>query len=132
MVIIGGIQINGKVTSFFIPISTGFYLIAGLIGIIMNFNLNLIPEILATIIIFSFTGEAAVGGAIGTAIRFGVARCLFTNEAGFGSAPIATSITGVTIVMSVCGRTRVLKLALLQQHSVSSLKTQDRLLLQLD
>jgi alanine or glycine:cation symporter, AGCS family len=103
----------------------GFYLIAGLIVMIMNFNL--IPGALATIFTFAFTGEAAVGGAIGAAIRFGVARGLFSNEAGLGSAPIAAaaartdlpgrqalvsmtqvlfdtlvicSITGVTIVMS--------------------------------
>ncbi len=125
MVIIGGIKTIGKVTSFFVPIMAAFYLIAGLIVMIMN--LNLIPEAFATIFKFAFTGEAAVGGAIGAAIRFGVARGLFSNEAGLGSAPIAAaaartdlpgrqalvsmtqvlfdtlvicSITGVTIVMS--------------------------------
>ena len=87
----------------------------------------MIPEAFATIFKYAFTGEAAVGGAIGAAIRFGVARGLFSNEAGLGSAPIAAaaartdlpgrqalvsmtqvlfdtlvicSITGVTIVMS--------------------------------
>ncbi len=76
---------------------------------------------------YAFTGEAAAGGAIGAVIRFGVARGLFSNEAGLGSAPIAAaaaktdmpgrqalismtqvlfdtliicSITGITIVMS--------------------------------
>ena len=90
-------------------------------------NIELIPGAFATIFTFAFTGEAAVGGAIGAAIRFGVARGLFSNEAGLGSAPIAAaaartdmpgrqalismtqvffdtlvicSITGVTIVMS--------------------------------
>jgi AGCS family alanine or glycine:cation symporter len=67
----------------------GFYLIAGLIVMIMNFNL--IPGALATIFTFAFTGEAAVGGAIGAAIRFGVARGLFSNEVGLGSAPIAAA-----------------------------------------
>ena len=60
IVIIGGIKTIGKVTSFFVPIMAGFYLIAGLIVMVMNFNL--IPEAFATIFKFAFTGEAAVGG----------------------------------------------------------------------
>ena len=66
-----------------------FYIIAG--AIVMILNINLVPEAFATIFKFAFTGEAAVGGAIGAAIRFGVARGLFSNEAGLGSAPIAAA-----------------------------------------
>lgn len=125
LVILGGIKSIGRVTAFFVPIMALFYFIAG--AIVMIMNINLVPEAFATIFKFAFTGEAAVGGAIGAAIRFGVARGLFSNEAGLGSAPIAAaaartdmpgrqalismtqvffdtlvicSITGVTIVMS--------------------------------
>jgi AGCS family alanine or glycine:cation symporter len=124
-VILGGIKVIGKVTAFFVPIMALFYFIAG--AIVMVLNITLVPEAFATIFKFAFTGEAAVGGAIGAAIRFGVARGLFSNEAGLGSAPIAAaaaktdmpgrqalismtqvffdtivicSITGITIVMS--------------------------------
>ncbi|WP_438312699.1 alanine/glycine:cation symporter family protein [Sporosarcina sp. FA9] len=124
-VLLGGIKSIGRVTSFFVPIMALFYIIAG--AIVMVMNINLVPEAFATIFKFAFTGEAALGGAVGAAIRFGVARGLFSNEAGLGSAPIAAaaaktdlpgrqalvsmtqvlfdtliicSITGVTIVMS--------------------------------
>ncbi|MGI2329542.1 alanine/glycine:cation symporter family protein [Planococcus sp. YIM B11945] len=124
-VILGGITAIGKVTSYFVPIMALFYLVAGLI--IMITNLELILPAISTIFGSAFTGEAAVGGAIGAAIRYGVARGVFSNEAGLGSAPIAAaaaktdlpgrqalvsmtqvfidtliicSITGITIVMS--------------------------------
>lgn len=124
-VILGGIKTIGKVTSYFVPFMAFFYILAGLI--IMVMNLELIGPAIATIFNAAFTGEAAVGGAIGAAIRYGVARGVFSNEAGLGSAPIAAaaaktdlpgrqalvsmtqvfidtliicSITGITIVMS--------------------------------
>ncbi|MGO1060869.1 alanine/glycine:cation symporter family protein [Planococcus sp. FY231025] len=124
-VILGGIKTIGKVTSYFVPFMALFYIIAGMA--IMVMNLELIGPAFATIFSAAFTGEAAVGGAIGAAIRYGVARGVFSNEAGLGSAPIAAaaaktdmpgrqalvsmtqvfidtliicSITGVTIVMS--------------------------------
>ncbi|MBB4825378.1 AGCS family alanine or glycine:cation symporter [Sporosarcina luteola] len=125
LVILGGIKSIGKVTAFFVPIMALFYFIAGLIVVVLNFNL--VPDAFALIFKDAFTGQAIAGGAIGTVIRFGVARGLFSNEAGLGSAPIAAaaartdmpgrqalismtqvlfdtliicSITGVTIVMS--------------------------------
>ena len=125
LVILGGIKWIGRVTAFFVPFMAAFYILAG--GIVMVMNINLVPEALGIIFTYAFTGEAAVGGAIGAAIRFGVARGLFSNEAGLGSAPIAAaaaktdlpgrqalvsmtqvlfdtliicSITGITIVMS--------------------------------
>ncbi len=124
-VILGGIKTIGKVTSYFVPFMAFFYILAGLI--IMVMNLELIGPAVATIFSAAFTGEAALGGAIGAAIRYGVARGVFSNEAGLGSAPIAAaaaktdlpgrqalvsmtqvfidtliicSITGITIVMS--------------------------------
>jgi len=125
LVILGGIKWIGRVTSFFVPIMAFFYLIVGLI--IMAMNIDLIPAAFSLIFTDAFSGEAIAGGAIGTVIRFGIARGLFSNEAGLGSAPIAAaaaksdipgrqalvsmtqvlfdtlvicSITGVTIVMS--------------------------------
>ncbi|MGE7838701.1 alanine/glycine:cation symporter family protein [Viridibacillus arvi] len=125
LVILGGIQSIGKVTAVFVPVMAIFYLASGLIIIIMN--ITAVPEAFMTIIKMAFSGEAAAGGAIGAAIRYGVARGVFSNEAGLGSAPIAAaaaktdlpgrqalismtqvffdtflicSITGLTIVMS--------------------------------
>lgn len=125
LVILGGIKWIGRVTAFFVPIMAVFYILAGLI--VMVANINLVPEALGIIFTYAFTGEAAAGGAVGAVIRFGVARGLFSNEAGLGSAPIAAaaaktdlpgrqalvsmtqvlidtfiicSITGITIVMS--------------------------------
>lgn len=124
-VILGGVKMIGKVTSYFVPVMALFYIIAG--AAIMLTNLELIWPAITTIFSSAFTGEAAVGGAIGAAIRYGVARGVFSNEAGLGSAPIAAaaaktdmpgrqalvsmtqvfidtliicSITGITIVMS--------------------------------
>lgn len=125
LVILGGIKTIGNVTAFFVPIMAAFYLIAGLIIILTN--LPAIPAALGLIFTDAFTGAAVAGGAIGTVIRYGVARGVFSNEAGLGSAPIAAaaaktdmpgrqalvsmtqvfidtliicSITGLTIVMS--------------------------------
>jgi alanine or glycine:cation symporter, AGCS family len=124
LVLIGGIKSIGKVTALFVPVMAGFYLIAGLVVMIMNFDL--VPDAIGLIFTDAFTGEAVAGGALGTVIRMGVARGVFSNEAGLGSAPIAAaaaktdlpgrqalvsmtqvfidtivicSITGITIVM---------------------------------
>lgn len=124
LVLIGGIKSIGKVTALFVPFMAAFYLIAGLIVMIMNFDL--VPAAVALIFTDAFSGEAVAGGALGTVIRMGVARGVFSNEAGLGSAPIAAaaaktdlpgrqalvsmtqvfidtlvicSITGITIVM---------------------------------
>ncbi|MDQ0231650.1 alanine/glycine:cation symporter family protein [Metabacillus malikii] len=124
LVILGGIKSIGRVTAIFVPIMALFYLIAGLIVIISN--INLVPDAVVLILSDAFTGEAVAGGALGAVIRWGVARGVFSNEAGLGSAPIAAaaaktdypgrqalvsmtqvfidtivicSITGITIVM---------------------------------
>ncbi|WP_102347778.1 alanine/glycine:cation symporter family protein [Bacillus sp. Marseille-P3661] len=89
LVILGGIKSIGKVTAFFVPIMAVFYLIAGLLVMVMNFDL--IPAAFSLIFTDAFTGEAVAGGAIGTVIRWGVARGVFSNEAGLGSAPIAAA-----------------------------------------
>ncbi|HAA06750.1 MAG TPA: sodium:alanine symporter family protein, partial [Acinetobacter schindleri] len=89
LVILGGIKSIARASSFIVPIMAIGYVAGGLI-IIFN-NLELVGPALKMIFTYAFTGEAAVGGAIGAAIRYGVARGVFSNEAGMGSAPIAAA-----------------------------------------
>jgi len=91
LVIVGGIKRIGQVASKFVPFMTVFYVVSAIIVIALNFKG--IPSAFATIFHDAFTGTAATGGFAGAAvaqvIRMGVARGLFSNEAGLGSAPIA-------------------------------------------
>jgi alanine or glycine:cation symporter, AGCS family len=91
MVLIGGIQRIAQVAGKLVPIMVVFYISASLI--ILAMNAAEIPAALAMIVSDAFTGTAATGGfagaAVMAAIRFGVARGIFSNEAGLGSAPIA-------------------------------------------
>ena len=89
LVLLGGIRSIGRVTAFFVPIMAIFYVVGALIIILMN--LNLVLPAFGTIFNDAFTGSAVGGGLLGTAIRFGVARGVFSNEAGLGSAPIAAA-----------------------------------------
>ena len=89
LVILGGIKSISKASSIIVPVMALGYVIGGLI-IIFN-NLELVVPALKMIFTYAFTGEAAAGGAIGAAIRYGVARGVFSNEAGMGSAPIAAA-----------------------------------------
>lgn len=89
LVILGGIKNIGRVTSFFVPIMAIFYVLGGLLIIFMNFDQ--VPAALGLIFKDAFTGQAVAGGAIGAVIRYGVARGVFSNEAGMGSAPIAAA-----------------------------------------
>lgn len=89
LVILGGIKSIGKVTAYIVPFMALFYVVAGLIIVVMN--LNLVPTALGLIFSEAFTGNAIIGGGIGAAIRWGVARGVFSNEAGLGSAPIAAA-----------------------------------------
>lgn len=89
LVILGGIRSIGRVTSIFVPIMAILYVLGGLVIIISN--IQELPTALSIILSDAFTGQAAAGGAIGTVIRYGVARGVFSNEAGMGSAPIAAA-----------------------------------------
>ncbi|MCT2534440.1 sodium:alanine symporter family protein [Aquibacillus koreensis] len=89
LVILGGIKSIGRVTAFFVPIMALFYVIAGLIIIFLNFDL--VPAAFQTIFTDAFSANAVGGGILGTVIRYGVARGVFSNEAGLGSAPIAAA-----------------------------------------
>ncbi|SDI27852.1 alanine or glycine:cation symporter, AGCS family [Alteribacillus bidgolensis] len=89
IVIIGGIKSIGRVVAFIVPIMAVFYVIGGLILILFNFDL--VPSAVSLIFTDAFTGQAVAGGAIGAVIQMGVARGVFSNEAGLGSAPIAAA-----------------------------------------
>ena len=87
VVILGGIKSIAKVTGILVPFMALFYVIAGIIIILLN--LHMILPAFKLVFSDAFTGKAAIGGTIGTVIRYGVARGIFSNEAGLGSAPIA-------------------------------------------
>ncbi|MFC2949570.1 alanine/glycine:cation symporter family protein [Virgibacillus sediminis] len=89
LVILGGIKSIGRVTAFFVPIMAVLYILGGLIIMIMNFDI--VPQAFGLIFTDAFTGSAVGGGILGTVIRYGVARGVFSNEAGLGSAPIAAA-----------------------------------------
>lgn len=106
LVILGGIKSIGRVTSFIVPFMAVFYILGGLV--IIALNIEKLPEALGLIFTDAFTGEAMAGGAIGTVIRWGVARGVFSNEAGLGSAPIAaaaakTDLPGRQALVSMTG-----------------------------
>ncbi|MFQ5469931.1 MAG: alanine/glycine:cation symporter family protein [Gammaproteobacteria bacterium] len=90
-VILGGIHRIAIVASKLVPLMAIAYILGALV--IILFNIDKVPGALLTIINQAFTGSAAAGGFAGAtiwaAIRFGVARGIFSNEAGLGSAPIA-------------------------------------------
>ena len=91
VVILGGIKRIGVVAAKLVPFMALAY-IAGALWIILA-HITDVPAALSTIVSNAFTGTAATGGfagaAVWAAIRFGVARGIFSNEAGLGSAPIA-------------------------------------------
>jgi AGCS family alanine or glycine:cation symporter len=93
VVIIGGIHSIAKVCEKFIPFMALFY-IAGCL-IILALKFHTIPASIMLIIKSAFTGQAAIGGFLGAgmkeAVRFGLARGLFSNESGLGSAPIVAA-----------------------------------------
>lgn len=90
-VILGGIKRIAATASAVVPAMALAYLVMSSVVIISHWET--IPAALATIIGTAFTGASAAGGFAGAtvwaAIRFGVARGIFSNEAGLGSAPIA-------------------------------------------
>ncbi|WP_432738309.1 alanine/glycine:cation symporter family protein [Maridesulfovibrio sp. FT414] len=92
-VILGGIKKIGQVTGFFVPVMILFYM-GGASYIILG-KIAEVPAALTLIIEQAFSPTAAVGGFAGStimlAIRMGVARGVFSNESGLGSAPIAAA-----------------------------------------
>ena len=88
-VVLGGIQSISRVSSVVVPFMAVLYIVGGLVVVAMHFDL-LLPA-LKVIMQDAFTGQAVAGGVVGTVIRYGVARGVFSNEAGMGSAPIAAA-----------------------------------------
>ncbi len=91
LVLIGGIRRIADVASTLVPLMAVSYLLAGLL--VLAIHATDIPAALSLVFTHAFTPIAATGGfagaAVWAAIRFGVARGIFSNEAGLGSAPIA-------------------------------------------
>lgn len=96
-IFIGGIGRIASVTEKLVPFMAAFYLIGGLIILILNIG-ELIPAF-KMIFVGAFNPRAATGGLIGAtmkeAMRYGVARGLFSNEAGMGSTPHAHAVAKV-------------------------------------
>ena len=90
-VILGGIERIAQVAGKLVPLMAISYIAAGMIVLVIH--LSEIPAAFALIVKSAFTGHAATGGFSGAvvalALRQGVARGIFSNEAGLGSAPIA-------------------------------------------
>ena len=91
LVIIGGVKRISAFASTLVPFMSLLYIVSALIIVLMN--LNQVPAAFGIIVDSAFNGTAATGGFAGAtvlmAIRFGIARGVFSNEAGLGSAPIA-------------------------------------------
>lgn len=94
IVIIGGIKSIGNVAEKIVPAMAAGYILMALVAIIIN--ISDIPYAFGEIFSSAFTGHAATGGFVGAsvvlAIRAGVARGLFSNEAGQGSTPMAHAV----------------------------------------
>lgn len=96
LIIVGGIKSISKVSSFVVPVMAVFYMICALIVIIGN--IENVPSGIASMFVSAFSLKAVAGGAIGTitvsmmeALRYGIARGVFSNEAGMGSSAITAA-----------------------------------------
>lgn len=92
-VVLGGIKSISTVCTFLVPFMAAFYVIGCLLILIRNYAV--LPETISAIFAGAFSGQAAIGGFAGAgimaAMRFGIARGLFSNESGMGSAPIVAA-----------------------------------------
>ena len=93
LVILGGIKSIGRFTGVFVPVMIVAYMLGS--GLVLVLFAGEIPRALALVFEGAFSGTAAAGGfagaAVRQAIRFGVARGIFSNESGLGSAGIAAA-----------------------------------------
>ena len=93
LVILGGIKSIGRVTSVLVPVMIVFYVV-GSVAILILF-IDKLPHAFALIFRHAFTPAAATGGFLGSSVmlaaRMGIARGVFSNESGLGSAPIAAA-----------------------------------------
>lgn len=90
-VILGGVKRIAVMANFFVPASILLYMGTGIVLILIN--ITALPEAIKSVFVSAFTGHAAAGGFVGAtiwaALRFGIDRGVFSNEAGLGSAAIA-------------------------------------------
>ena len=92
LVVIGGIKRIAKVSEVVVPFMAILYVVLALI--IIFTNITAVPAALVSIVKSAFTGSALAGGAVGSmivAMQKGIARGIFSNESGLGSAPIAAA-----------------------------------------
>jgi len=98
-VILGGIKSIGRFAGFFVPLMAVLYMLGATVVLVINYAD--IPAAIALIFTDAFTGTAAVGGFAGAgvmaAIRFGVARGIFSNESGLGTGGIAAAAAQTTV-----------------------------------
>ena len=91
--ILGGIRSIARVCQALVPFMAIFYVVGCILLLLLN--IGQLPETILLILRDAFTGEAAIGGFAGAgvkeAMRYGVARGLFSNESGLGSAPIVAA-----------------------------------------
>lgn len=96
-VFMGGMKRIAKVTELIVPVMAAFYIIGALIVILYNYK-N-IPYAFYSIVVGAFNPSAITGGAVGATVKLalakGVARGLFSNEAGMGSTPHAHAVAKV-------------------------------------
>jgi AGCS family alanine or glycine:cation symporter len=91
VVVIGGMRSVGRVAERVAPAMVALYLVGGVV--VIAIFADRIPQVLALIVHSAFSGHAAGGGAVGigvmTAMRYGLARGIYANEAGYGTAAVA-------------------------------------------
>ena len=117
ILIIGGIKNLGKLAAKIVPVMCFFYIFAGVF--IIAKNVTLLPAVFSLIFKSAFTGNAALGGFIGASfiqvMRVGMARSVFSNEAGWGSSPMihASAQTNHPIKQGLWGAFEVFVLSLI-------------------
>lgn len=94
VVTLGGAKRIGSVMEKLVPIMAGLYLAASLAVVFAH--ADRLPGVFTSIFWEAFTPRAAIGGGMGAAIRWGISRGIFSNEAGLGSAPIAHAAASAT------------------------------------
>ncbi len=87
LVIIGGISSIGRAVEKLSPLKVGLYLVGGLIVIVAN--ASRIPGVLSMVVSEAFTTRSALGFGVFAAMRYGIARGIYANEAGYGTAAVA-------------------------------------------
>ncbi|MEW9077484.1 alanine/glycine:cation symporter family protein [Terrisporobacter glycolicus] len=111
IIVSGGFKRLASVTQKIVPFMAIFYILFGAVLILIN--INQVPGVFADIFKSAFTVEAGIGGIAGhtikEAMRFGVARGLYSNEAGEGSAPVIHSTANVShpVEQAIFGVTEV-------------------------